>query len=113
MWGLRGGRARNLWLILGHDILGLGVGVLARPISMLLLLGVLLIVLAALGIAGCLPRTMLLLLGVLFSLCWLLFGLGDVDISPAHRSLVAILGLAWRRWLLCGSGLDVYSWGIL
>ena len=35
MWGLRGGRARNLRWILGHDILGLGVGVLARPISML------------------------------------------------------------------------------
>ena len=102
-----------MW-ILGHDILG--IGVLARPISMLILRKGILIVLAMLGIAECL-QTMLLLLGVLILPCWMLSGPSDVDVSPAHRSLVAILSLVlapvdflqkWSRCLFLGNLVDVW-----
>ena len=83
---------------------------------MLLLCEDLLIVLAALDIAGCL-RTILLLLGVLVLRCWLLFGPGNVDVSPAYRPLVTISGLVlapvsssrkWYRCLFLGNLVDIW-----
>ena len=56
--------------------------------------------------------TMLLLRGVLVSLDWPLLRPGDVDVSPAYRSLVAFSGLVvalvdssrkWSRSLILGS----------
>lgn len=87
-----------------------------QPISMLLLCKGLLIVLAALDFAWCL-QTMLLLLRVLVSQCWLLFGPVDINVSPVRRSLIEILGLVlvpvyslqkWSRCLFLGSLVDIW-----
>ena len=84
------------------------LGVLMRPISMFLLLEGLSIFLAALDFRWLgFAMTILLLRGVLV-LHFSLLQPGDVDVSPAHRSLVAFFWVfSWRWWILCGSVLDL------
>ena len=62
-------------------------------------------------------RRMLLLLGVLVSHFWPLLRSSNVNVSPAYRSLVAILGLVltpvdssrkWYQYLFLGNLVDIW-----